>query len=114
MIRQHALRILLIGVTIAALSCNELTAPKVPVTCCRRESFLGQGQVIRIKNRTERVLALWFEANGKRVEFSIQPHAIKEYGWAEGFTVGENTEYTIGGEGFSSRTFTKDDEKYDC
>ncbi len=102
-----------VTLVIAALSC-QLLLPKAPITCCRRESLWGKGDVIKVRNTTGKVLALWFESNGKRVQFSLRPHAIKEFGWMEGFTFGENSTYTIGGEGFAPRTLSKEDEKIDC
>jgi hypothetical protein len=76
--------------------------------------LVGQGDVIRVRNTTDKVLALWFESNGKRVEFSVRPYDVKEFGWVEGYTFGQNSTYTLGGEGFRSVTFSKDDEKADC
>lgn len=106
--------LIVVALTIGGWSCKELIAPRVPVACCRRASRVGQGQVIRVRNTTGKVLALWFESNGKQEYFSLQPYDVKEFGWLEGFTFGENSTYTVGGEGYASVTFSKSDEAGDC
>lgn len=99
---------------LATPGCKELAFRTVPVKCCRRSSVIGRGDVIRVRNTTDKVLALWFEANGQKKEFSLQPYEVTEFGWMEGFTVGENTTYTIGGEGYLSSTFSRRDEQTGC
>lgn len=99
---------------LGAFRCSELLAPSVPVKVCRRDSTIGNGEVIRVRNTTDKVVALWFTSNGKRVDFTLQPHGVKEFGWLEGYTVGENTTYTVGGEGYAAMTFTKATESPHC
>ncbi|HEX2835254.1 MAG TPA: hypothetical protein VHW00_19730 [Thermoanaerobaculia bacterium] len=99
---------------LGGFQCSELLAPAVPVKVCRRESKVGNGEVIRVRNTTDKVVALWFTSNGKRVDFTLQPHGVKEFGWLEGYTVGENTTCTVGGEGYAAVSFTKETESPDC
>jgi hypothetical protein len=107
MLSNKVLTVAIVAFVITALSCER---PDVPVACTRRKSLVGQGDVVRIRNKTEKLLALWIEANGKTVQFTLQPHEVKEFGWLEGFAFGENSTYRIGGEGYASVAFSTDNE----
>lgn len=91
------------------LSACELLQESVPVMCTRRESRVGNGHVIKVENQSEKTLSLWIETSEKKKYFTLGPNESTEFGWLEGFHFGDNTTYTIGGEGYSSRTFSKDE-----
>lgn len=75
--------------------------PNVPVECYRRVSIFGQGHVIIVKSRTSSTLSLWIKTEEKTANFTLEPYKNKEFGWLEGFHFGDNTSYSVGGEGYS-------------
>jgi|SRR3954463_1158719 len=81
----------------------------VPVECSRRESILGQGYVVIVRNKTDQVLSLWIESKEQRRYFTLRPRDSSELGWLEGFHFGANSTYSIGGEGFSTQAFSTGD-----
>jgi hypothetical protein len=100
-----------IGILMALSACG-LLRRSVPVECRQRDSIWGEGYVIEVRNKTDKTLSLWIETEEKKAYFTLEPHGSKEFGWLEGFHFGDNSSYTIGGEGYSIVTLATEDSHH--
>jgi hypothetical protein len=90
---------------LGVLSACELLQESVPVRCSRRESFFGNGYVVKVENQSDKTLSLWIESGDKKTDFTLAPRGSEEFGWLEGFHFGDNSSYSVGGEGYSTLKF---------
>jgi hypothetical protein len=79
---------------------------KAPVRCSRRASYVGQGYVVKVENKTDKTVSLWFKTDEKKAYFTLGSYESKEFGWLEGFHIGANTSFTVGGEGYFPMTYS--------
>lgn len=94
-------------VGIALFSACQILQESVPIKCTRRDSVFGNGYVIKVENRSEKTLSLWIETSEKKKYFTLEPLGSTEFGWLEGFHFGDNSSFSIGGEGYSPIVFNK-------
>lgn len=99
----------ILALILVVFSACEIFQKNVPVICTRRESILGNGYVIKVENQSDKTLSLWIETSEKKKHFTLGAHEGTEFGWLEGFHFGDNSTYSIGGEGYSTLTFSKDE-----
>lgn len=82
----------------------------VPVECRVRNSRVGMGKVVMVKNQSEKVLSLSISASGESTSFTLNPGEEKEFGWLEDFQFGDNSSFWITGEGFMPKHFELDNK----
>jgi hypothetical protein len=92
---------------LVVLSACQLFQESVPIKCTRRESFIGNGYVVKVENQSNNTLSLWIETSENKKYFTLEPHGSTEFGWLEGFHFGDNSSFSIGGEGYLPLSFTK-------
>lgn len=76
-----------------------------PVTCLQRRSLVGKGAVVIVRNSSNRALSLWLEAGKKRTKFALSAGQKSEFGFLEGYQFGDNSTFTLGGEGHASKAY---------
>jgi hypothetical protein len=103
---KFAIMISLAVALVVPLAC-EAAKEGVPIKCSHRESRVGQGYVVQVHNQVDKTLSLWIESGGNKKSFTLEPYGSKEFGWLQGFSFGDNSSFSIGGEGYSTRTFSK-------
>jgi hypothetical protein len=103
-------KVAVVGIVFVSVGCG-LLLEEVPIQCSRRESVVGQGYVVQVENRTDKTLSLWIATDEQKQAFTLEPRGSMEFGWLKGFNFGDNTSFSVGGEGYSTQFFTGDDFK---
>jgi hypothetical protein len=76
-----------------------------PVACQQRQSFAGRGIVVIVTNSSQSPQSLWLESSGKRSTFALSAGGQHEFGFLQGHEFGVNSSFTIGGEGFATKSY---------
>jgi hypothetical protein len=108
--RSRWAKLAVVGILAGSLACGLLQEP-VPIECSRRESVVGEGYVVAVANQTDTTLSLWIKTDEQTQHFTLEPRESMEFGWLKGFHFGDNTSFSVGGEGYSTQFFTGEDFK---